>query len=843
MKRYDITGMSCAACAARIEKAVNSVEGVSSCAVNLLTNSMTVEGSAEAEAVMNAVKKAGYQAAPSDENAKNGTAAADGNKEISVLTKRLIAGIIFLVPLLYLTMGHEAFGFPLPVFLVNNAVLTGMIRFALCTAVLIVNKKFFISGTKSALHGSPNMDTLVAAGSGASYIRSTVSLVALLRAAVTGTAAESAGGFYFDSAAMILVFITVGKLLEAKSKGRTTDAINGLKSLAPAFAKVIKDGKEVTVPVEEIRPGDIFTVRPGESIPADGIITEGSAAVNEAALTGEGIPVDKTAGDPVWTATVDQSGFIKCKATSVGEDTVLSQIIRTVSDAAAEKAPAAKLADKVAGVFVPAIVGIAIVTLAAHLISGAAFDTALERAVAVLVVSCPCALGLATPVAVMAGSGVGAKHGILFKTAASLEQAGKIKVIALDKTGTVTKGEPAVSEIIPAPGVTEDELLKAACSAEIKSDHPLAGAVIREAEKRGIVPEETENFIEIPGKGVSAVYKGKTVYGGSVKFILSKTEDGAFLSEKAADVSSKGATPLVFAYDGAPLGVIAAADEIKEDSAEAVKELESMGIPAVMLTGDNRRTAEATAKRTGIKHVAAGLSPGDKTEIIGLLKKLGTTAMAGDGINDAPALTAADTGFAMGARTGIASDAADVVLTGTSLKSTAAAIRLSRAVYANIKENLFWAFLYNAVCIPLAAGCFSGLSGAVLSPAAGAAAMSLSSFIVVMNALRLNVKKINGSAHGRRVKKPVADSDIAAIIEEIYSKEQKTMTKTLKIEGMMCPHCEAHTKKALEAVDGVETAEASFRDGTATVTLSQDVDDTKLKEAVENAGYTVIDIN
>ena len=847
MKQYKVTGMSCAACSARVEKAVRAVDGVTECSVNLLTGVMGVEGTAPEAAVIRAVTDAGYGA-----SVRGAAAAAKpaedefADRETPVLKKRLLSGAVFLLLLMYFSMGHDMRGWPVPAFFDNDPVACGLLQMLLASVVMLINRKFFISGFRGLMHRAPNMDTLVALGSSASFAWSVYALFMMTDAQVKGgTAAAAAwtGEFYFGSAAMILVLITVGKLLEAKSKGKTTDALKALMKLAPKTAVVVRDGKEQTVPVEEVRVGDIFAVRPGESIPVDGVVIEGDTAVNEAALTGESIPADKTTGDGVSAATVNQSGYILCKATRVGEDTTLSQIIKTVSDAAATKAPAARLADKVSGVFVPAVTGIAAVTLIVWLMLGKPFDYALARAVSVLVISCPCALGLATPVAIMVGNGVGAKHGILFRTAASLEQTGKTRIAALDKTGTITKGQPEVTEIVPAPGVTEEALLAAACAIECRSEHPLASAVMREAEKRGLTPAGVSEFRAFPGRGVCAVLNGKTVYGGSAGFIGSITGVQNNITEIADRLSDRGETPLLFAENEKLLGAIAVADTVKEDSAAAVKQLEELGIRVVMLTGDNIRTAKAVARQAGIENVIAGVLPDGKEAVIRRLRELGAAVMVGDGINDAPALTAADTGIAIGAGADIAAEAADVVLINSRLTDVPAAIRLSRAVLADIRQNLFWAFCYNVICIPLAAGAFTGWFGRALDPMAGAAAMSLSSFFVVMNALRLNLIKLYPEKRGKKRRGEIPADVFREKIEEINQlTEEKKMTKTIKIEGMMCPHCEAHTKQALEALDGVESAAASHEAGNAVVILAEDIDDAVLTDAVEKAGYKVLGI-
>ena len=851
MRQFNVTGMSCAACQARVEKAVSKLPGVSACAVSLLTNSMGVEGSATDDEIIKAVTDAGYGASlKGAEKAVGNSKISDedelSDRETPILRRRLITSLGFLLVLMYFSMGHHMFGFPIPGFFEGNPVAIGLLQMILAATVMIINKKFFVSGVTSVMHGAPNMDTLVALGSSASFIWSVYALFMMSDAVIAlgvSAAAEWMDELYFESAAMILVLITVGKMLEAKSKGKTTDALRSLMKIAPKTANVVKNGEEITVPIEEIKKGDIFAVRPGESIPVDGIVISGSTAVNESALTGESIPVDKMPGDLVSAATVNQSGYIRCEATRVGEDTTLAQIIKMVSDAAATKAPIAKIADKVSGIFVPAVVSIAAVTLVVWLALGKEFSFSLARAISVLVISCPCALGLATPVAIMVGNGVGAKHGVLFKTAVSLEETGKVQIAALDKTGTITKGEPEVTDIVPADGISEGQLLSAALSLEMKSEHPLARAIVKEAEKREISAPEVENFTALPGNGLSGVLGGETLLGGSVKFIASRIKADSAMLKKAESLADNGYTPLMFAKGDSLLGIIAVADAIKDDSVSAVRELNDMGICVVMLTGDNLRTAKAVAGRAGINNVVAGVLPDGKEAVIRRLKEYGKVAMVGDGINDAPALTAADMGIAIGAGTDVAIDAADVVLMNSKLSDVPAAIRLSRATLTNIRENLFWAFFYNALCIPLAAGCYIALLGWELNPMIGAAAMSLSSFCVVSNALRLNLFDMNSSKRDKKASTTVTDDAIAPLLEEINSiKEDKTMTKTLKVEGMMCEHCEARVKKALEAVEGVESAVASHTLGTAVVTLSKDVFDDVLKAAVEAQDYPVLGI-
>ena len=847
MKQFIVTGMTCAACQARVEKAVSKVPGVETCSVSLLTNSMGVEGSAADADIIRAVTDAGYgasvkgaaQVAKPDEDAL-------ADHDTPVLKRRLFTSLGFLLVLMYFSMGAHMWGWPIPAWLEGNHVAMGLIQLLLTIIIMIINKKFFVSGFKSVMHGAPNMDTLVALGASASFLWSVYALFMMTDAQVHG-GSEAAmpwmNEFYFESAAMILVLITVGKMLEAHSKGKTTDALRSLMRLAPKTANIVRDGTETTVPVEEVRLGDIFVVRPGESIPVDGVVLEGDTAVNESALTGESIPVDKAVGDTVSAATINTSGFIRCEATHVGEDTTLSKIIKMVSDAAATKAPIAKLADKVSGVFVPTVVSIAVVTLIVWLLIGKPFDFALARAISVLVISCPCALGLATPVAIMVGNGVGAKHGVLFKTAVSLEEAGKVKIVALDKTGTITNGEPEVTGLYPADGVTEAELLAAAYTLEAKSEHPLARAVVAEAEKRSLTADEVTDFKALPGNGLSAVRNGKVLLGGSMKYIAEQTSPDKAVLDNAEALADKGSTPLLFAENGRLLGIIAVADTVKPESAEAVRELKSMGIEVVMLTGDNLRTATAVGSAAGIDNVVAGVLPDGKQAVVSRLKALGKVAMVGDGINDAPALTSADIGIAIGAGTDVAIDAADVVLMNSKLSDVPAQIRLSRATLTNIRENLFWAFIYNVIGIPLAAGCFIGLFGWQLNPVYGAAAMSLSSFCVVTNALRLNLFDMYSTKRDRRCKSAVSDEALGALINDINSmQEEKTMTKTVRIEGMMCSHCEAHVKKALEALGGVTGAEVSHEKGTAIVSMTENVDNAVITAAVTDAGYTVLGI-
>lgn len=848
MEQYNVTGMSCAACSARVEKAVSKVPGVSSCSVSLLTNSMGVEGSASPEEIIAAVEEAGYGASRKGAaNAKDPAASGKGtgisvaedslkDRETPKMKRRLIASLCFLIPLMYFSMGHMMWNWPLPAFLENNHVAVGLIQLLLTSAVMVINQKFFISGFRGLIHRAPNMDTLVALGAGASYVYSVYALFAMTDAQMRGDMAGVMSymhEFYFESAAMILTLITVGKMLEARSKGRTTDALKGLMKLAPKTATVLRDGVEETVSIEQVRKGDIFVVRPGENIPVDGIVLEGSSAVNESALTGESIPVDKKEGDMVSAATVNQSGFLRCEAARVGEDTTLSQIIQMVSDAAATKAPIAKVADRVSGVFVPAVIAIAVVTIVVWLLAGQTVGYALARGISVLVISCPCALGLATPVAIMVGNGMGAKNGIMFKTAVSLEETGKTQIVVLDKTGTITSGEPRVTDLIPASGVTEAELLETAHALEKKSEHPLARAVLVKAEESGLEESpEVEDFQAVPGNGLSGKLGSVLLRGGNLKFISQNTEVSGEVQKKAQELAAEGKTPLFFSHDEKLIGIIAVADVIKEDSPQAVKELQNMGIRVVMLTGDNERTARAIGAQAGVDEVIAGVLPEGKESVIRALKKKGKVAMVGDGINDAPALTRADMGIAIGAGTDIAIDAADVVLMKSRLSDVPAAIRLSRATLRNIHENLFWAFIYNVIGIPLAAGVWIPIFGWQLNPMFGAAAMSLSSFCVVTNALRLNWFKMYDGTRDRKMKNR-KDEEI---------KEEKMMTKTIKIEGMMCGHCEARVKKALEALPEVEAAEVSHEAGTAIVTLNGEIDSGALKKAVEDQDYKVLNI-
>ena len=855
MEQFNVTGMSCAACSARVEKAVKKVPGVTSCSVSLLTNSMGVEGTASDAAIIRAVQDAGYGASPKKAgtaSAVSGTGAdldALTDHETPKLKRRLIASLGFLLVLMYFSMGHMMWGWPLPHWFDGNHIAMGLVQLLLAGIVMVINQKFFISGFKGLLHGAPNMDTLVAMGSMASFVWSTYALFAMTRAQVDGNnelVMHYMMEFYFESAAMILTLITVGKMLEARSKGKTTDALKSLMKLAPKTANLLRDGTEVTVPIEQVQKGDIFVVRPGENVPVDGIVLEGSSAVNESALTGESIPVDKAEGDKVSAATTNQSGFLRCQATRVGEDTTLSQIIKMVSDAAATKAPIAKIADTVSGFFVPAVISIAVVTTIVWLLLGRELGYALARGISVLVISCPCALGLATPVAIMVGNGLGAKNGILFKTAASLEAAGRTQIVALDKTGTITSGEPKVTDILPAEGVSETELLTLAAALERKSEHPLAKAVLACTDEQKLAAPEVSDFTALPGNGLTAKMDGVEIFGGSASFIGTKVIVPAQLQEKAAALSAQGKTPLFFGGAGRLLGIIAVADTLKEDSPRAIRELQAMGIRVVMLTGDNQRTAAAIGRQAGVDEVIAGVLPDGKEAVIRQLQTYGKVTMVGDGINDAPALTRADTGIAIGAGTDVAIDAADVVLMNSRLSDVPAAIRLSRAALRNIHENLFWAFIYNIIGIPLAAGVFIPF-GLTLNPMFGAAAMSLSSFCVVSNALRLNLFDVHSTKHDRAPKN--AASLPAALTQpavdenkESSIKEDTAMKKTLKVEGMMCGHCEARVKKALEALPEVTEAVVSHETGTAIVTLNADVADDVLKKAVEDQDYPVTGI-
>ena len=853
MEQYNVTGMSCAACSARVEKAVSKVPGVASCSVSLLTNSMGVEGTASSAEIIKAVQDAGYGASPK----RAGAAAASSTSadldaladhETPKLKRRLIASLGFLLVLMYFSMGHMMWGWPLPRWFDGNHIAMGLVQLLLAGIVMVINQKFFINGFKGLLHGSPNMDTLVAMGSMASFVWSTYALFAMTRAQVDGNSElvmHYMMEFYFESAAMILTLITVGKMLEARSKGKTTDALKSLMKLAPQTATLLREGAEVTVPIAQVKKGDLFVVRPGENIPVDGLVLEGSSAVNESALTGESIPVDKAAGDKVSAATTNQSGFLKCEATRVGEDTTLAQIIRMVSDAAATKAPIAKIADTVSGFFVPAVISISVLTTLVWLLLGREFGYALARGISVLVISCPCALGLATPVAIMVGNGLGARNGILFKTAASLEAAGRTQIVALDKTGTITSGEPRVTDILPAKGVSESELLTLAASLEQKSEHPLAKAVLAYAETETIACPDVTDFAALPGNGLSARLDGMEIYGGNAEFIATKASVPAELQAEAARLAAEGKTPLFFGGAGRLMGVIAVADTLKEDSPRAIRELQNMGIRVVMLTGDNQRTADAIGRQAGVDEVIAGVLPDGKEAVIRRLQESGKVAMVGDGINDAPALTRADTGIAIGAGTDVAIDAADVVLMNSRLSDVPAAIRLSRATLRNIHENLFWAFIYNIIGIPLAAGVFIPF-GLTLNPMFGAAAMSLSSFCVVSNALRLNLFDVHSTKHDRASKNaaslPAVSAQPAAVANKESTKEDTAMKKTLKVEGMMCGHCEARVKKALEALPEVDEAVVSHEAGTAIVTLNAEVADDVLKKAVEDQDYPVTGI-
>ena len=857
MEQYNVTGMSCAACSARVEKAVKKVPGVTSCSVSLLTNSMGVEGTASPAAILSAVQEAGYGASPKNASAsKTSDASADldalADHETPKLKRRLIASLGFLLVLMYFSMGHMMWGWPLPHWFDGNHVAMGLVQLLLAGIVMVINQKFFINGFKGLIHGAPNMDTLVALGSMASFVWSTYALFAMTRAQVDGNdelVMHYMMEFYFESAAMILTLITVGKMLEARSKGKTTDALKSLMKLAPKTATLVRDGAEVTVAIADVQKGDVFVVRPGENIPVDGVVLEGTSAVNESALTGESIPVDKAVGDKVSAATTNQSGFLRCEATRVGEDTTLAQIIKMVSDAAATKAPIAKIADTVSGFFVPAVISIAVVTTIVWLLLGHELGYALARGISVLVISCPCALGLATPVAIMVGNGLGAKNGILFKTAASLEAAGRTQIVALDKTGTITEGAPRVTDLLPAEGVSETELLTLAAALESRSEHPLAKAVLADAEAKAITPPEVTDFAALPGNGLAAKLNGMGIYAGNAAFIQTKLTLPAALAQQAEKLASEGKTPLFFGGAGRLLGIIAVADTIKEDSPEAIRQLQNMGIRVVMLTGDNQRTADAIGRQAGVDEVIAGVLPDGKEAVIRQLQASGKVAMVGDGINDAPALTRADTGIAIGAGTDVAIDAADVVLMNSKLSDVPAAIRLSRATLRNIHENLFWAFIYNIIGIPLAAGLFIPF-GLTLNPMFGAAAMSLSSFCVVSNALRLNLFDLHSTRHDHKTASPAAapvqsaaennkKSDAEA--PEVKT-EDHTMKKTLKVEGMMCGHCEARVKKALEALPEVDEAVVSHEAGTAIVTLNAEVADDVLKNAVEAQDYKVTGI-
>ena len=841
MEQYTVTGMSCAACSARVEKAVSGVQGVTSCSVSLLTNSMGVEGTASAEEIIAAVRDAGYGAALKRGNKEQTSRLSPDedalkDRETPVLKKRLITSLGFWIVLMYASMGHMLWGWPLPPFFNGNHVAMGLLQLLLTVIIMVINQKFFISGFRGLWHRAPNMDALVALGSMAAFIYSTFALFAMTDAQVKGKAdavMSYMDEFYFESAATILTLITLGKMLEARSKGKTTDALKGLMKLAPKTAVLFRDGAEITVPIEQVAKGDIFVVRPGENIPVDGSVLDGNSAVDESSLTGESIPVDKAAGSTVSAGTLNQSGYIRCEATRVGEDTTLSQIIQMVSDAAATKAPIAKVADKVSGVFVPAVITIAVITVFAWLLAGQSAGFALARGIAVLVISCPCALGLATPVAIMVGNGMGAKNGILFKTAVSLEETGKTQIVALDKTGTITQGEPKVTDIIPVNSRSEKELLSIAYALEKKSEHPLARAINQKAEQDGLEAKEVEQFKALPGNGLTASYDGAVLSGGSYKFISEQFQVPAEIKATSDQLSEEGKTPLFFACGGELCGIIAVADIIKEDSPQAIKEMQNMGIHVVMLTGDNERTAKAIGAKAGVDEVIAGVLPDGKESVIRKLQQKGKVIMVGDGINDAPALTSADIGIAIGAGADVAIDAADVVLMKSCLSDVPAAIRLSRATLHNIHENLFWAFIYNIIGIPLAAGVFIGVLGWQLNPMFAAAAMSLSSFSVVTNALRLNFFRMHD---------PKRDHKIKNKLKITIEKETKTMEKTLKIEGMMCGHCEMHTKKALEALDGVTKADVSHKTGTAVVTLEKDIPDDILKQAVTDQGYQVTDI-
>lgn len=858
MEQYNVTGMSCAACSARVEKAVNGVEGVTSCSVSLLTNSMGVEGTADASAIIKAVQDAGYGASKKGTDTKNSRGASEyeemiKDRETPALKKRLIYSVGFLVVLMYFSMGHMMWNWPVPDFFAHNMLAQGLLQLLLTVVVMVINQKFFVSGFKSLWHRSPNMDTLVALGSAAAFIYSTYALFMMTEAQVSGdmeVVHNYMHEFYFESAAMILTLITVGKMLEARSKGRTTDALKGLLKLSPKTAVIEVDGVETEIAIEQVKKGDIFVVRPGESIPVDGIVIEGNSAVNEAALTGESIPVDKEKGSSVSAATVNQSGFLRCEATRVGEDTTLSQIIQMVSDAAATKAPIAKVADKVSGVFVPTVITIAVITTLVWLFAGQSIGYALARGISVLVISCPCALGLATPVAIMVGNGMGAKNGILFKTAASLELAGKVGVVALDKTGTITNGTPVVTDIVPADGMSEAELLVLAASLEQKSEHPLAKAVNDYAKEHGIVYKEVNDFKALPGNGLSAELDGEKLLGGSQKFILeqlgSKTGTSVpDLQNKAEKLAGEGKTPLFFTRGNSLLGMIAVADVMKEDSKEAIQQLRHMGIYVVMLTGDNERTAKAIGEKAGVDEVIAGVLPDGKETVIRELQKKGKVAMVGDGINDAPALTRADIGMAIGAGTDIAIDAADVVLVKSRLKDVAAAIRLSRATLKNIHQNLFWAFFYNVIGIPLAAGIWIPIFGWELNPMFGAAAMSLSSFCVVSNALRLNLLKVHDPSKDKKSKNSFSRDKMEETKDnekQSNTREEVRMTKTMKINGMMCGHCEARVKKTLEALEQVTEAVVSHEAGTAVVTLNSEISNEELKKVIEDQDYEVVSV-
>ncbi len=861
MEQYTVTGMSCAACQARVEKAVSRVPGVTSCSVSLLTNSMGVEGSASPDDIIRAVTDAGYGASRKGSSGMESASSRISDQEEALrdhetpkLRKRLFASLGFLIVLMYFSMGHMMFGWPLPAFFHDNHIAMGLAELLLSAIVMVINQKFFTSGYKSLFHGAPNMDSLIALGSSAAFGYSTCMLFAMTRAQVDGNSEAVRAymmEFYFESAAMILTLITVGKMLEAYSKGKTTNALKSLMKLAPKTAVVLRGGAETTVPVDQVKTGDIFLVRPGENIPVDGRVVEGTSAVNESALTGESIPVDVGPGDEVSSATLNQSGFLKCEASRVGEDTTLSQIIRMVSDAAATKAPVARLADRISGVFVPVVIAVALVTIAVWLIVGRPVGFALARGICVLVVSCPCALGLATPVAIMVGNGMGAKNGILFKNAEALQEAGNIQIVALDKTGTITKGEPSVTDLIPAAGIREEELLIHAYALEQKSEHPLAKAVTDWVRNSGFAGSagtqelKVDDFRALPGNGLAGTVDGHRLYGGNASFIRTRTSIPAEMLTRAQHLSDEGKTPLFFAYENRFLGIIAVADVIKEDSAEAVRQLQNMGIHVVMLTGDNERSARAVGKKAGVNEVVAGVLPDGKEAVIRRLSEFGKTAMVGDGINDAPALTRADIGIAIGAGTDVAIDAADIVLMKSSLLDVASAVRLSRHTYKNILENLFWALIYNTLLIPTAAGAYVKLLGITMNPMLGAAAMSLSSFCVVTNALRLNLLDIHDASKDRPLKKKLslpADSQLLTEYNNEMKQKGETMKKTLRIEGMMCPHCEATVKKALESLDFVDAAEVSHEAGTAVVTLNKEADDSVLTQAVEAKDYKVLGI-
>lgn len=850
MEQYQVTGMSCAACSARVEKAVSHVPGVTFCSVSLLTNSMGVEGSASPQDIIKTVEEAGYGASlkgsDSQQSSASQAAEALADHETPILKKRLIASVGFLLVLMYFSMGHMMWGWPVPQWFEHNHVAMGLLQLLLAGIVMVINQKFFISGFKSLWHRSPNMDTLVALGSMASFVWSVYVLFAMTGAQVSGDMAAVENymmDFYFESAAMILTLITVGKMLEARSKGKTTDALKSLMKLAPKTAVVIRSGQETTIPVEQVHKGDIFVVRPGENIPVDGVVLEGTSAVNESALTGESIPVDKAAGDMVSAATVNQSGFIRCEASRVGEDTTLSQIIKMVSDAAATKAPIAKIADRVSGIFVPAVITIAVITTIVWLLTGQTFGYALARGISVLVISCPCALGLATPVAIMVGNGMGAKNGILFKTAVSLEETGKVQIVALDKTGTITSGQPEVTDILPAEGFSEEQLLTLAFSLEQKSEHPLAKAVLKKAEERKLHAYEISDFQALPGNGLSGIMNSQTLMGGSMKFISSRVSVPDSLKQQAEHLAEQGKTPLLFASDNKLAGIIAVADVIKEDSPQAVKELQNMGIQVVMLTGDNEKTARAIGKQAGVDEVIAGVLPDGKESVIRSLKEQGKVAMVGDGINDAPALTRADIGIAIGAGTDIAIDAADIVLMKSRLSDVPAAIRLSRATLRNIHENLFWAFFYNVIGIPLAAGVWIPIFGWTLNPMFGAAAMSLSSFCVVTNALRLNLFKVHDASRDKKIKQAVSILPEKDYNESNKEKETTSMVKiTVNVEGMMCPHCEAHVNEAIKAAFQAEDVVSSHEKKTTVFTSPEHVDEDKIREVIKNAGYEVTGI-